>query len=202
MSFTIGITGGTGSGKSFFIRKLAAYFSANQICLLAQDNYYKPLVQQQRDENGIENFDLPEAIDNELFLSQLKKLKKGESIFKTEYTFNNPQAKPKLIELKPAPLIIVEGLFVHYIKSIANELDLKIFIEADEDICLARRIKRDGEERGYDRHDVQYRYHQHAKPVYEKLIAPLKDQADWHILNNGSVTTELEKLVVLLKEKI
>src|SRR5271170_7345629 len=111
-SFTIGITGGSGSGKTFFLQGLSAHFKPSQICLISQDNYYKPRQQQPLDENGVRNFDLPGSIDREALLHDVLKLKAGQNVLKREYTFNNPSAEPRQLEFKTAPILIVEGLFV------------------------------------------------------------------------------------------
>ena len=92
---TIGITGGSGSGKTFFLQGLSARFTKEQLCLISQDNYYKPRDQQPIDENGVKNFDLPVSIDRETFVQDLLKLKSGQDVVKKEYTFNNPAALPK-----------------------------------------------------------------------------------------------------------
>lgn len=192
--FTIGITGGSGSGKTFFLQGLSAHFKASQICLISQDNYYKPRDQQPVDENGVKNFDLPISIDRQNFLQDLLKLKAGQDVIKREYTFNNPSADPKHLEFKTAPILVVEGLFVQYFEEIAKELDLKIFIEAKDHVKLGRRIKRDQVERGYDIDDVLYRYQYHVMPIYESLIEPLKHYADIVIPNNSNFNRALDVL--------
>lgn len=201
-AFTIGITGGSGSGKTFFIRKLASCFREEEICLLSQDHYYHPKENQQTDVNGITNFDLPESIDKALFLHDIHQLKKGEKIIKREYTFNNPAVEPKQLEIKPAPLLIIEGLFIFSFPEIERELDLKIFIEAKDYVKLSRRIIRDNEERGYDLTDVLYRYQNHVMPVYETLIEPLKHNADLVIPNNQNFDRAMNVLVDSLKMKL
>ena len=112
--FTIGITGGSGSGKTYFIKKLESCFSPAEICLVSQDHYYKERDLQVTDERGVKNFDLPHSIDENKLREDILKLKRGEKLFKTEYTFNNPAAKPKILEFNPAPILIIEGLFVQY----------------------------------------------------------------------------------------
>src|ERR1043165_10054074 len=121
---TIGITGGSGSGKTFFLQGLSKCFGAKEMCLISQDNYYKPRDQQAIDEKGVKNFDLPISIDREAFLKDLLKLKAGQDVVKVEYTFNNPSASPKQLEFKAAPILVVEGLFVQYFEEIAKELTL------------------------------------------------------------------------------
>ncbi len=200
--FTIGITGGSGSGKTFFLQGLAARFSADEMCLISQDNYYKSRDQQPIDENGIKNFDLPGSIDREAFRADLLKLKSGKDVLKKEYTFNNPLAEPKMLSFKSTPILVVEGLFVQFFEEIAQELDLKIFVEAKDHVKFGRRIKRDRMERGYDLEDVLYRYQYHVMPVYESLIEPLKYNSDLVIPNNGHVDKALNVLVGYLKTLI
>jgi uridine kinase len=197
--FTIGITGGSGSGKTFFLQGLAGRLEEGQLCLISQDNYYKPRDQQHEDENGIRNFDLPGAIDREAFLDDIRRLKAGEDVVKKEYTFNNPAAEQRMLFLKSAPIIVVEGLFVQYFEEIDRELDLKIFVEAKDHVKMGRRIKRDQIERGYDLDDVLYRYQHHVMPVYESLIDPLKYHCDLVIPNNRHFNRALDVLAGYLK---
>ena len=198
-TYTIGITGGSGSGKTYFIKQLAAHFEPSELCLISQDHYYKERDQQVTDELGVKNFDLPGSIQQEVLLSDILKLKRGEVLVKQEYTFNNPQATPKMLEFRPAPILIVEGLFVQYFPEVARELDLKIFIEAKDYVKLSRRIRRDNDERGYDLNDVLYRYQHHVMPVYESMIKPLKHQADFIIPNNHHFKNALTVIVTALK---
>jgi uridine kinase len=200
--FTIGITGGSGSGKTYFLQGLSSCFKPEEICLISQDNYYKPRDQQPIDENGVKNFDLPISIDREDFQRDLLKLKSGQNVTKKEYVFNNPRAEIKLLEFKTAPIIVVEGLFVQYFEEISNELDLRVFIEAKDHVKLGRRIKRDQVERGYDIDDVLYRYEHHVMPVYEQLIEPLKHNSDLVIPNNSKFERALDVLVGYLKSRL
>lgn len=200
--FTIGITGGSGSGKTYFINRLSSQFAEDQICLLSQDHYYKPRDLQSTDERGVKNFDLPEAIERERFYDDVLKLKRGEVLKIKEYTFNNSAVVPKELVFKPAPILIIEGLFVQLFPEIEKELDLKIFIEARDYLKLSRRIRRDSEERGYDLDDVLYRYHHHVMPVYESLIHPLMHRADLVVPNNEHVERALDFIVQGLKAKL
>jgi uridine kinase len=200
--FTIGITGGSGSGKTFFINKLASYFEESDICLLSQDHYYHPRENQRTDSRGVKNFDLPEAIDQQQFLADIKLLKSGTPVTKQEYVFNNPAVVPKSLTFRPAPLLIVEGLFIFSFPEIEQQLDLKVFIEAKDYVKLTRRIIRDNEERGYDLNDVLYRYQHHVMPVYESLIEPLKHNADLIVPNNRSFDRALNILVDSLRMRL
>jgi uridine kinase len=200
--YTIGITGGSGSGKTYFIQNLANRFKPEDICVISQDHYYKSKERQTIDDQGIENFDLPGAIEREKFHDDVLQLQSGKSINVPEYTFNNPNATPKTLEFKPAPILIIEGLFVQYFDEIASLLDLKIFIEVKDYIKLSRRIMRDNDERGYDLHDVLYRYQRHVMPVYETLIKPLKHQTDLIIPNNENFEKALDLLTLALQSKL
>lgn len=199
--YTIGITGGSGSGKTYFLNNLSKRFKPEEICLISQDNYYKPIETQKIDEKGIENFDLPEAIDRETFHKDIIRLKGGQTLTKKEYTFNKPR-EAAILEFKPAPLLIIEGLFVQYFPEIEKELDLKLFIEAKDYLKLSRRIRRDNDERGYDLNDVLYRYQYHVMPVYETLIEPLKHRADLIIPNNDHFQHALDILTLALRAKL
>ncbi|MBX2964237.1 MAG: uridine kinase [Cyclobacteriaceae bacterium] len=200
--YTIGITGGSGSGKTYFLRNLAKRFTTDQLCIISQDDYYHPREQQKEDDRGIKNFDLPESIDREQFHTDIQHLKSGKTLHKKEYTFNNPKATPKTLVFKSAPVIIIEGLFVQYFPEIEKELNLSIFIEAKDHVKLSRRIRRDSEERGYDLDDVLYRYHHHVMPVYERLIEPLKHHADLVIPNNSHFERALEVLILAIQAKL
>ncbi len=197
--FTIGITGGSGSGKTHFLDGLSSGFSAEQLCLISQDNYYKPREEQPLDQNQVKNFDLPESIDRETFHQDLLALKRGQVVTRKEYTFNNPGKEPRTLIFNPTPIIIVEGLFVQYFEEIVRELDLKIFIEAKDHVKFGRRIKRDRIDRGYDLDDVLYRYQHHVMPVYESLIEPLKHHADIVVPNDHGFDRALDVVSGYLK---
>lgn len=200
--YIIGITGGTGSGKTLFLKSLLDSFEPNQVTCISQDDYYLPREHQLVDKNGEFNFDRPESIDFEHFASDLKELSEGRSVIKEEYTFNNPDAKPNTIVRQPAPVILVEGIFIFHYKKIVNLIDLKVFIEVREHIKLKRRLKRDREERGYDADDVLYKYENHIMPSYQKYIEPHKEIADLVIPNNVNFDNALDVVKAFVGSKI
>jgi len=200
--YIIGIAGGSGSGKTLFLTSLLDQFNIGEICLISQDNYYKPRTQQPVDAKGIKNFDLPESIDFDAYKNDIIALKAGNTVSRPEYTFNNSKSVPRQIELKPAPVLVVEGIFVLYYKEIANLLDLKIFIDAKDHIKLKRRIIRDEKERGYDLDDVLYRYEHHVMPTYEKYIKPYKENADLIIPNHTNFSDALVVLSSFIRTKV
>ncbi|MDB5029645.1 uridine kinase [Mucilaginibacter sp.] len=199
--YIIGIAGGSGSGKTFFLNRFLDHFTPDEVCLLSQDDYYIPVAHNMTaEENKLYNFDLPRTIDYEQFEQDVSKLLNREVIYKKEYTFNNPNAIPKMLEIKPAPIIIVEGLFILHFKGIADLFDMKIFVEADEDIALQRRLKRDLLERGYSNDDAMYKWINHVVPAYKEFLLPYKDGCHKIIVNNTqtaegilAVTEEISK---------
>jgi uridine kinase len=184
--FIIGVAGGSGSGKTFFLKCFLEHFTEAEVCLVSQDDYYIPVAHNMtKEEIMYYNFDLPSTIDYEHFNDDINRLVSGETILKKEYTFNNHDMVPRMLEIKPAPIIIVEGIFILHFRKVASLLNLKIFIEADDHIALQRRVKRDLLERGYSRDDVLYRWVNHVVPAYNKYLLPYKSECDQVITNNS-----------------
>lgn len=192
--FIIGIAGGSGSGKTFFLNCFLHHFKQDEVTLVSQDDYYIPAGDMSQEENKLYNFDLPSTIDSQQFLKDIKQLLAGEVVYKKEYNFNNPLAVVKILEIKSAPVIIVEGLFILHFKEIAALLDLQIFVDADESIALDRRIKRDGLERGYPEEDVIFKWHNHVAPAYKKYLLPYKDKCDQLVMNNTNDPEEIVEI--------
>jgi len=195
--FIIGIAGGSGSGKTFFLNCFLHHFKQDEVTLVSQDDYYIPAGDMTQEENKLYNFDLPSTIDSEQFLKDIKQLINGEVVYKKEYNFNNPLAVVKILEIKSAPIIIVEGLFILHFKEIAALLDHTIFVDADEHIALDRRIKRDGLERGYPEDDVLYKWHNHVVPAYKEYLLPYRDECNKVVMNN---TNEPDEIIAITED--
>jgi uridine kinase len=190
--YLVGITGGSASGKTLFLKSLKEKFSSAEICFISQDDYYKPLDQQTKDENGEVNFDLPEAIDLDRFHADLMNLAKGRTIKKQSYNFNNPNAEVEWLDFVPAPIIIIEGLFIFHYTDIFDLLALKLFVDADDEIKFRRRLQRDVKERNIPYDTVVYQWQYHVQPAFNKYLAPYKEMADIIIINNSHFTNSLQ----------
>ena len=182
--YIIGIAGGSASGKTSFLRDLKELIAEEHLTIISQDNYYHPKEKQFIDENGEINFDLPTSIDRAHFHQDLVSLMANKTVEKREYTFNNKEVEPKLIQLNPAPIIIMEGLFIFHYEEIRNLLDLRVFLDVREDIKLQRRIKRDAIERGYPEETVRYQWDNHVMPSFKAYLRPYRDDANVIITNN------------------
>jgi uridine kinase len=200
--FVIGIAGGSGSGKTFFLHCFLNHFRSEEVCLVSQDDYYIPMGEMTEEENKLFNFDLPDTIDDALFLKDIKALLAGEMVYKKEYTFNNPKATPKLLEIKSAPIIIVEGLFILHFKEIADRLDLKIFIDTEEEIALQRRLKRDLAERGYPEESILYKWFNHVVPAFKEYLLPYKSGCDKVIVNNTHVAEDIIQISEAISQEL
>lgn len=204
--YVIGIAGSSGSGKTFFLKSFLDHFQQNQITLISQDDYYIPANTKTREENRLYNFDVPSSIDRSSFYKDIKDLFEGKIINKQEYTFNNPNIKPKMLEIKPAPILIVEGLFIFHYDEINDLLNYRIFLDANEDIALQRRLRRDLVERGYNEEDVMYKWVEHVVPSYNTYLLPYREQCDKVIVNNtddpGLINNATNMISEDLKEKL
>lgn len=182
--FVVGIAGSSGSGKTFFLNCFLNHFAPHEVALISQDDYYIPAHTKTKEENKRYNFDLPTAIDRPAFERDIRLLFEGHTVYREEYTFNNPALKPKLIETKPAPILIVEGLFIFYYDEVNALLNHRIFLHAEEEVALQRRLKRDLVERGYDEDDVRYKWVNHVMPAYREYLLPFREQCDRVVINN------------------
>lgn len=182
--YVIGIAGSSGSGKTFFLKRFLDHFQPDQVTLISQDDYYIPANTKTKEENRLYNFDQPTAINRGSFFHDIKQLFGGHTVYRQEYTFNNPDITPKILEIKPAPILIVEGLFIFHYEEVNELLDYRIFLDAEESVALERRLRRDLIERGYDHDDVMYKWINHVVPAYEQYLVPFKSICDLVIINN------------------
>lgn len=168
--------------------------------LHSMDNYYVAIDKQPRDENNVENFDKLESIDVDRYTTDLEKLISGKSLLIDEYTFNNDKSTSRKIQVPPARVLLVEGIFVLSIDKIRALMDLKLFVDAPDYLMMSRRIIRDAEERGYDLHDVIYRYQHHVMPAFKQHIEPSRQWADLIIPNYTKFEVALKVISTFLNQ--
>ncbi|WKN32865.1 uridine kinase [Porifericola rhodea] len=205
--YIVGISGGSGSGKTQVLTWLQRILDPEDICLFSQDNYYRDRLTTSADEVRAFNFDDPNVIDVAQFADDLSQLRQGYTVNRREYTFNKSAANAPMLEFRPAPIIVVEGIFIFHYKEIKSLLDLKVFVDVQEHLKFTRRIARDTRERGYLLDDVLYKYTEHVAPAYDKFIAPYRHSADIVIPNNQHCPAHkcppaVEVLSEFLKSKI
>jgi uridine kinase len=194
----IGITGGSGSGKSTIVRKISEVVS--EFVFIPQDNYYHSATYISNENITAYNFDHPDAFDTSLLYQHLKDLKEGNSIEMPQYDFVHHRRKDERITLKAKPLVIIEGLMVLYDEAIRNLLDLKLYVDTPDDIRFIRRLQRDMSERGRTVDSVITQYLEVVRPGHFNFIEPTKEFADIVIPEGGYNENALRVLITFVKD--
>lgn len=196
----IGITGGTGSGKSTVANEIYKSFSEDCIAMIEQDSYYKEQSFLTFEERIKTNYDHPNAFDTQLLVQHLKKLLNGESIYKPIYDFKQHNRKAETIKVNPKDIIIVEGILVLQDLELRNLLDIKIYVDTDDDVRIIRRILRDINERGRTIESVIIQYLEVVKPMHTQFIDPTKKYADIIIPEGGQNKVAIDIMVSKIKQ--
>ncbi len=192
--YIIGVTGLSGSGKSYYVDRLKEIFSKN-ITIIGFDDYYKPLEEQHIDDYGEANYDLPTALYSEMFYEDLLKLIEYHPVMIKKYQFEHYDA-PEVIEtVSPAPILLVEGLFVMEFSKVDALLDYRIFIDCDTDLCFNRRLKRDMAERNIPEKRSLHQWKHHVMPAYNNFILPHKEKCDLVVINDGPADKNIQIIV-------
>lgn len=191
----IGIAGGSGSGKSTVLRRIVEAFGPARIAMLDHDSYYKDLSHLSLDVRMGFNFDHPDALETALMVEHLDALIRGETVQKPTYDFVGHSRAAPTVEIKPRPVIIVEGILVLAEAALVERMDIKIFVDTDDDIRLVRRIRRDIEERGRAIHAVLDQYERTVRPMYLEFVEPSKRRADIILPRGGHNKVGIEMLL-------
>lgn len=198
----IGIAGGTGCGKTTVVSKILKNLSAESVNVLSQDNYYHDNANLTLQEREKLNYDHPKSIDFDLLIQHIKDLKVGKSIEQPVYSFVSHTRTGNFIKVEPKKVLIVEGILVLTNKELLKEFDIKVFVHADSDERLIRRIRRDTQERGRDLEEVLHRYQTTLKPMHEEFIEPSKSHADIIIPNMKTNNVAIDVLTTILKDSL
>ncbi|MDA7501682.1 uridine kinase [Chitinophagales bacterium] len=204
---TIGIAGGTGSGKTTIVRTICDHFEEGDLVVIPQDNYYRDNSHMELSERQKLNFDHPDSIEFELLVDHLKTLKKGEPVELPSYSYLSCTRSEETTRIESKPIVLVEGILVLTQPKVREQLDIMVYVDAESDDRLMRCIKRDIEERGRTMESVRERYYKTVKPMHLEFIEPSKRLADIIIPNDRRNHVAMDLLVAriqvhLLKQKI
>ena len=181
---TIGIAGGTGSGKTTITRRIIREFGEN-VSILHHDSYYKAHDDLSYDERTRLNYDHPNAFDTDLMLEHIRGLKQGRSINSPVYDFAAHNRSERTVKVTPAKVLVVEGILIFSEKTLCDEMDIKLFVDTDADVRILRRIVRDVRDRGRSLDSVVNQYLTTVKPMHEQFVEPSKRNADLIIPEGG-----------------
>ena len=198
----IGITGGTGSGKTTVVNQIVKHLPDNEVCVISQDSYYKATDNLSYEERTKINFDHPRAIDFDLIVKHLKELKLFKTIEQPVYSFVTHNRTENTVKTHPKKVIIVEGILIFNNEELRNLFDIKIFVHADTDERLIRRVRRDIAERGRNIDEVLNRYQDTLKPMHQQFIEPTKNFADIIIPNDRYNTVAIDIVSTVINERL
>lgn len=198
----IGIAGGTGSGKTTVVQQIIEQLPEGEVCIISQDSYYKDISHLTYEERVKINFDHPKAIDFDLLAAHLKELKKGNSFEQPVYSFVEHNRTSETITTHPKKVVIVEGILILTHPEIRELFDIKVYVHADSDERLIRRLKRDIVERGRDLNEVLNRYQTTLKPMHQEFIEPTKEYADIIIPTNRYNTVAVDLIRNIIHQKL
>ena len=198
----IGIAGGTGSGKTTVVKQIINQLPVGEVCVISQDSYYKETSDLSYEERTKINFDHPRAIDFDLLVKQLKELKSGNVIHQPVYSFITHNRTEDTVKTHPRKVVIVEGILIFNSEELRNLFDIKIFVHADTDERLIRRVKRDINDRGRNIDEVLNRYQDTLKPMHQQFIEPTKNFADMIIPNDRYNTVAIDIVRSVIAERL
>ena len=198
----IGIAGGTGCGKTTVVNQIINEFQAEEVGVISQDSYYNDLSHLTLVERKETNFDHPKSIDFKLLENHLKELKSGKSIQQPVYSFIECNRTKDTVETYARKVMIVEGILIMTNPIIRDMFDIKIYVHADSDERLIRRLKRDVNERGWNLDETLKKYQTILKPMHDQFIEPTKEYADIIIPNNKYNTVAVDIVRTIINEKL
>jgi uridine kinase len=199
---TVGIAGGTGSGKTTVVKKIMEAFPNNEIVVIPQDSYYRDNIDIPLEERQKINFDHPDSVEFELLIDHLKQLKQGKTVEMPIYSYLTCLRAKETITIKPSRVVLVEGILILTDAGLRNMLDIKVFVDADADDRLGRVIQRDIVERGRSVMKVLERYHDTVKPSHLQFIEPSKRYADIIIPGGGENQVGIEVLISIIEKHL
>ncbi len=200
--FTIGIAGGTGSGKTTVVKKILERIPRDRVALVPQDCYYKDSSHLPMEERQQINFDHPDSLEWDLLVKHIRLLKKGKPVEQPIYSYLTCSRAKETIPIEPKEVIILEGILIYTHMPLVKEIDIKVFVDADSDDRLGRVIQRDMMERGRDVKKVLDRYEKTVKPMHLQFIEPSKRYADIIVPQGGMNEVAISILLNTIEKKL
>lgn len=202
MSLIIGICGGTGSGKTTVANRILESVSANEVVFIQQDSYYRNLTDLPLDYRHIANFDHPDALDNDLLVNHVRRLKAGEAVELPLYDFKTHTRMNETRHVDPKPIVIVEGILIYADPRLLEQMDIKVFVDTPDDIRFIRRLRRDLAERGRTIESVIEQYIATVRPMHMQFVEPSKRHADVIIPEGGHNLVSIDLLSLKIRERL
>lgn len=201
----IGVAGGTGSGKSTLVKRLQEAFENDEVVTLCHDSYYKAYPNLSYEERTKLNYDHPQSFDTDMMVDDLRNLKSGIPIAHPVYSFVDHNRTQEMVEVAPSRVIIIDGILIFENKELRDLMDIKVYVDTDADVRLARRIMRDVQIRGRSMESVINQYIKTVKPMHEEFVEPSKKYADVIIpeggFNSVAVSMLIENINSLIRSK-
>lgn len=198
----LGIAGGTGSGKTTVVNKILRELPVEEVTILSQDSYYYQNDHLSYQERCRINFDHPAAIDFDLMISHVEKLRQGKVIEQPVYSFVTHNRMQERVKTYPKKVVIIEGILIFTNKRLRDLIDIKVYVQADSDERLIRRLKRDIQERGRSIEEVLDRYQSTLKPMHQEFIEPTKSYADIIIPNDNYNNVAIDIVRTVINERL
>ena len=202
MSLIIGISGGTGSGKTTVATGILETVKACEVVFIQQDSYYRNLKDMPLDFRQVANFDHPDAIDNDLLVNHVRKLRAGEPVDLPIYDFRTHTRSNETRAVEPKPIVIVEGILIFADPRLLEQLDVKVFVDTPDDIRFIRRLRRDVAERGRTVESVIEQYLATVRPMHMQFIEPSKRYADVIIPEGGHNLVSIDLISGKIRERL
>ena len=202
MSLIIGICGGTGSGKTTVANRILESVSASEVVFIQQDSYYRNLTDLPLDYRHIANFDHPDALDNDLLVNHVRRLKAGEAVELPLYDFKTHTRMNETRHVDPKPIVIVEGILIYSDPRLLEQMDIKVFVDTPDDIRFIRRLRRDLAERGRTIESVIEQYIATVRPMHMQFVEPSKRHADVIIPEGGHNLVSIDLLSGKIRERL
>ncbi len=198
----IGVAGGSGSGKSTLVKKLQEAFGAEDVSTLCHDYYYKEHSDMTYEQRTQLNYDHPQAFDTDMMVEHIKALKQGKAVERPVYSFVEHNRTGKKVLVKPSKVIIIDGILIFENRELRDLMDIKVYVDTDADVRLARRILRDVCNRGRSMESVIEQYLSTVKPMHEEFVEPSKRYADVIIPEGGFNSVAVEMLIQNIRSLI